>query len=90
MTISIQLPNDRGLLLVALEDGNAFVGLQTADGVYQYLSDATPQGTRQFVIGGQTTAIDRRYVLPIPTAIDLLTTCLARPDPLAATTWERQ
>ena len=90
VTVSIQLPNDHGLLLVALEAGNAFIGLETADGVYQYLADATAQGRRQFVIGGQTTAIDTRYVLPIPTAIELLTGWLARPDPLAATTWERQ
>jgi hypothetical protein len=90
VTVSIQLPNDHGLLLVALEAGNAFVGLETADGVYQYLADATAQGTRQFVISGQTSAIDTRYVLPIPTAIDLLKACLARPDLVAATTWERQ
>jgi len=56
VTVSIQLPSDNGLLLVALEAGNALVGLETGDGVYQYLADATAQGTRQFVVGGQTTA----------------------------------
>jgi hypothetical protein len=74
----------------SLEAGNAFVGLEASGSVYQYLADATAEGTRQFVIGGQTTAIDTRYVLPIPKAIELLTACLTRPDPLAATAWERQ
>ncbi len=90
LTVSIQLSDGRGLLLVALEAGSALVGLETSGGVYQYVADETAQGTKQFVIGGQSTAIDRRYVLAIPEAIELLTTCLAGPDPLAAATWERQ
>jgi hypothetical protein len=90
VTVSIELPDDHGLLHVALEGGDAFLGLETSCGVYQYLADATAQGTRQFVIGGQTTGIETRYVLPIPAAIEMLTECLARPDPLAAAEWERQ
>lgn len=90
LTVSIQLSDDRGLLLVALEAGYAFVGLETSGSVYQYVADETAQGTEQFVIGGQSTAIDRRYVLAIPAAIQLLTTCLAEPNPLDAKTWERQ
>jgi hypothetical protein len=90
LTISIQLSDDRGLLLVALEAGSAFVGLEASGGIYQYVADENAPGTEQFVIGGQSTAIDRRYVLAIPEAIELLTTCLAGPDPLAATTLERQ
>lgn len=76
--------------MIALEAGSAFVGLETSGGVYQYVADESAQGMKQFMIGGQSTAIDRRYVLAIPEAIELLRTCLAGPDPLAATAWERQ
>ena len=88
LTVSIQLSDGRGLLLIALDAGSALVGLETSGGVYQYVADETAQGTKQFVIGGQSTAIAGRYVLAIPEAIQLLTTWLAGPDPLAATTWE--
>jgi len=90
VTVSIQLADDHELLLVALESGNAFLGLEKSGGVYQYLADAAAEGTRQFVIGGQTTAVPTRYVLSIADAIELLTAWLARPDSLDATAWERQ
>jgi len=90
VTISIRPSDHHGLILVALESGRAFVGLETAGGVYQYIADAAAEGTRQFLIGGQSTAIDARYVLSIPQAIELLKACMTKPDPFAATAWERQ
>jgi hypothetical protein len=90
VTVSIELPDDRGTLLVALEAGSAFVGLDAADGVYQYVADEAAEGKQQFIIGGQRTAIDSRYVLPVTTAIELLTSWTAGSDPLAAPAWERQ
>jgi len=90
VTISIQLPDDQGLLLVTLEDGSAFVGLETLGGVYPYVADESAGGTTVFMIGGQPTAIDRRYVLPLPKVIELLVACVARADPFAETRWERQ
>jgi hypothetical protein len=90
VTVSIQLPDDQGLLLVALEDDSAFVGLETSGGVYQLIADASADGTRHFMIGGQPTVIDRRYVLPQPKVIELLAACLATADPFAVTQWERQ
>jgi len=90
VTVSIQLPDNHGLLLIAVEAGYAFVGLQTSGRVYQYLADARAEGTRHFVMGGQTTAVEMRYVLPIPKAVELATACLTRPDALAGTAWERQ
>ena len=90
VTVSIQLPDGRGLLLAALEDGGAFVGLETSGGVYQFVADAEADGTRQFMIGGQPTVVDRRYVLPQPKVIELLAACLATSDLFAVTEWERQ
>ena len=40
VTVSVQLPDDHGTLLVALEAGSAFVGLETPDGIYQYVAGA--------------------------------------------------
>ena len=90
VTISVKLPDDHGTLLVALEAGSAFVGLDAPDGIYQYVADEAAEGKRQFVIGGQPTAIDTRYVLPIATAIELLAPWVAGSAPLAAPAWERQ
>src|SRR5262245_18206502 len=61
VTVSIRLQSNQGLLLVALEAGIAFVGLEQSDGVYQYVADEVAEGKRQFVIGGQPTSIDTRY-----------------------------
>jgi hypothetical protein len=52
VTVSIRLPSNHGLLLVALEAGSAFVGLEKSDGVYQYVADEAAEGRRQFMIGG--------------------------------------
>ena len=90
VTVSITLPADHGTLLVALEAGNAFVGLQTPDGIYQYIADDACQGKRLFIIGGARTWIDARYVLPVTAAIELLTPWLAGSPPLAALEWRRQ
>jgi hypothetical protein len=90
VTISIKLPDDQGILYVALETGNAFVGLEAPDGTYQYVADNAAEGERQFVIGDQPTAIRARYVLTVPGAIALLTACLAEPGPFAGSAWDRQ
>ena len=90
VTVSIRLPSNHGLLLVALEAGSAFVGLEKSDGVYQYVADEAAEGKRQFMIGGQPTFIDTRYVLPVAAAIDVLTACLTGTGPRAVAAWERQ
>jgi hypothetical protein len=89
VTLSIELARDHGTLLVALETGSAFIGLVTQDGIYQYVADNVAEGKGQFIIGGQLTAIDNRYVLPIAAVIGLLTPWLAGSAPLAASEWER-
>jgi hypothetical protein len=90
VTISVKLPDDHGTLVVALEAGSAFVGLEAPDGIYQYVADEAAKGNRQFIIGGQPTAIDKRYVLPVATAIELLMPWVTGSAPLVAPAWERQ
>jgi hypothetical protein len=90
VTVSIVLPDDHGMLLIAVEAGGAFIGLETEDAVYQYVGDELAAGKCQFVIGGQTTAVDERYVLPVAVAIELATPWLAGAPPLADMEWERQ
>jgi hypothetical protein len=90
VTLSIELPDDHGTLLVALESGSAFVGLERPEGVYQYVANAASMGQREFIIGGQSTSVDTRYVLPIPAAIQLVTSCLGESEPVAGPAWERQ
>lgn len=88
VTVSIELANDHGRLLVALEAASAFVGLVTAGGIYQYFADKQAEGKRQFIIGRQPTSIDKRYVLPVTAAIELLTPWLAAAALLTAPGWE--
>lgn len=90
MTVSIHLPSEHGTLLVALEGDNAFIGLVAPDGVYQYVADADAERECDFIIGGQRTAIDARYVLPVMTAIAVLAPWVAGADPLSESAWERQ
>lgn len=89
ITISIKLTADEDLM-VALEAGQAFIGLVTTDGVYQYAADDAADGTCQFIIGDAPTNIGTRYVLPVSTATGLLTQWLSGSPPLADLAWERQ
>jgi hypothetical protein len=57
VTVSIKLPDKHETVLVALEAGNAFVGLETADGVYQYVVDEA-WGKRPVHYRWQATRID--------------------------------
>jgi hypothetical protein len=82
------VPN--GTLLLALDTGSAFVGLETPDGVYQYVAGEAADGERQFVIGGQPTSINARYLLPVSAAVEALTPWLAGAAPLASPQWEPQ
>ncbi len=90
VTISIELPQDHRMLLVALHAGSAFIGLDTHDGIYQYVADEAATGKRQFPIGGQPTAIDARCVLPVAEILDVLTAWLVGSAPLGESPWERQ
>jgi hypothetical protein len=90
VTVLVTLPDEHGTVLMALEAGSAFVGLQTQDGIYQYAAGDTAEGECEFIIRGQPTVVQKRYVLPAATAIELLLPWLAGADPLAALEWERQ
>jgi hypothetical protein len=89
ITISVKRADDAELM-VALEAGQAFIGLVTADGVYQYVADDAADGTCQFIIDNAPTNIGTRYVLPASTATSLLTQWLSGSPPLADLAWERQ
>jgi hypothetical protein len=90
VTISVELPQGHGTLLVALQAGSAFIGLDTHDGIYQYVADDAATAERQFLIGGQPTAIDARYVLPVAEVVDVLTGWLGGSARLGESAWERQ
>jgi hypothetical protein len=60
VTVSIHLPSEHGTLLVALEGGDAFIGLVAPDGVCQYVADADAEGECDFIIGGQRAAANSR------------------------------
>jgi hypothetical protein len=89
ITISIKL-TDHEDLMVGLEAGQAFIGLVTTDGVYQYVADDAADGTCQFIIGDAPTNIATRYVLPVSTATGLLAQWLSGSPPLADLACERQ
>jgi len=63
VTVSIRLPDKHGTLLVALEAGNAFVGLETADGVYQYVVGSLGETPSSLSVAGDP--YRHRYVLPM-------------------------
>jgi hypothetical protein len=90
VTITIELSGGHGQLLMALEAGSVFVGLETSDGIYQYVADLQAEGKCQFIIGSAPTLIDARYVLQVMAAIDLVTPWVAGASPLSAPGWERR
>jgi hypothetical protein len=90
VTVTIELPDGHGQLLMALEAGSVFVGLVASDGVYQYVVDEQAEGRCQFIIGSAPTFIDARYVLQVTAAIDLVTPWAAGASPLSAPGWERR
>jgi hypothetical protein len=82
VTITIELPDGHGQLLMALEAGSVFVGLVASDGIYQYVvADEQAEGKCQFIIGSAATFIDTRYVLQVTAAIDLVTPWVAGASP---------
>jgi len=90
VTVTIELPDGHGQLLMALEAGSVFVGLVASDGIYQYVADEQAEGKYQFIIGSAPTFIDTRYVLQVTAAIDLVTPWVVGASPLSAPGWERR
>lgn len=66
VTLTFRQPGRRDRVLVALSRGKAFLGLDDAGAVAQLISDDEVGRPQEMMIGGQTTAVDSRYLCGTP------------------------
>lgn len=79
VSIALEPEGGVGKLLIAISKANAFLGLEVADGVYQYRSGHSGPPT-QFIIGEQESDIPASYVVSVPKAAQVASNWLANPN----------
>lgn len=80
-------------LVFGVSDLNVFLGMEgNLDGIFQYVSrdNANIQGSRRFLIKGERTDIESRYVLDIGTAAAVVQEWLTSGEDSSMGWWERQ
>jgi hypothetical protein len=77
-------------LLIAVDGSVAFLGLERSGDLLQFRPTDSKDGTHPFVIGGQPTDIEAKYVVDIATASEVVGEYLATGDVSAAGWWETQ
>jgi hypothetical protein len=70
LTVTISPVGGRTRLLIAVDGSAAFLGLERADGVFQFAtrSAGPAEPTRTLMIGGQQTDVESRYLLGVQEA----------------------
>ena len=77
-------------VFAAVTGAKAFLGMQRGDVVAQFMpTGSVKEGTQRFLIGGQVTDIEARYVVDVETAA-LVVERWARGDEQPAGSWERR
>jgi len=92
VTFAITADSADDRLLVAVDGSDAFLGLEGADGVFQFVVTdfAVHQGSRAFVIGGQESDIEARYLSDIQTAATVVEGWLTGIEVTTLGFWEPQ
>jgi hypothetical protein len=90
VTITIQLDNADERLMIGVDGSAAFLGLERADGLFQFATQSEDAGRRDLVIGGQTTSIDRRYLVDVSTAAMVAREWFERGEDSGYGWWERR
>jgi hypothetical protein len=90
VTVALSREETGERMLVAVNETYAFLGLESLDGVFQFVArDHRRDGTCPFVIGGQKTDIDARYVVALEHAAAVVQAWGDRAEDPSGD-WERQ
>lgn len=89
-TVSLTTRHKDGHLLVAVSEYQAFIGLESRDGIFQYgRNSAAPTGTGEIPIEGQATELKARFIWSVEEAAAIVRAWIVDEDePLGR--WERQ
>jgi hypothetical protein len=78
-------------VIVTVTGDMAFIGLDRLDGIFQFATHDHPVGSvRQFVIGGQETDVEPRFVVDVSAAATVVQEWLTEGEWSSLGTWERQ
>lgn len=79
-------------LMAAIDGSHVFLALERSDGLSQFLPRLhdKPEGAVPFEIGGQTTDVEAKYVLDLPTAAIVVAEWLEGGEWSTQGTWERR
>lgn len=90
-TVTISMEGTEETIHIAVSSGHAFVGLTSPDGVFQYVPHrCRSQGTYRFIIGGQPTDIEARYVTDLGSAAEAVGTWVRGIAFQSSDPWERR
>ena len=88
LTASDTRTGDR--LVIAVWEEQAFLGLQQGDGILQFCPDHAPASAIPFVIGGQQSEIEGRFVIPAASVEAIARDWLLSGEESSLGHWERQ
>jgi hypothetical protein len=91
VTATISLEDSDERLLVAVSGADAFLGLDSPDGLFQFVSKGEHSpATRRLIIGSQPTDIDSRSVVCVDTAARVAEEWLEGGRESSLGVWERK
>lgn len=90
ITVSVEPEGLEERLVLAVEGSRGFLGLERPDGRFQFCPADPAAASHQFLIGGQPTNIEAKYVVELSTAADVVDEWLALGEASSAGSWERQ
>jgi hypothetical protein len=90
--ISLSMAGLGEVLRIAIDDAKAFVGLETPDGVLQFVPTRSKplHGTCRFSIGGQPVEMEERYIADIEEATEVAKKWVTRGDVSSLGSWEKR
>jgi len=90
VTLVIELDGADERLMIAVDGSVAFLGLERADGLFQFAIQSKPSGRRELLIGGQPTSLDARYLVDLKIASLIAREWVERGEDSSYGSWERQ
>jgi hypothetical protein len=90
MIISAEGTDER--LIAAVDGSRVFLGMERPDGLFQFVprQHDTPDATVPFQLAGQSTDIEGKYILDLPTAVLVVAEWLDEGESSSLGVWERQ
>lgn len=90
ITVSIEPDGIEERLIVALDRTCGFLGLERPDGIFQFCPAVSATNSREFLIGGQPTEIEARYVVDVVAVSDVIAEWLSFGETSSLGSWQRQ